>query len=273
LIAACLAAVLVVSGIIGVGVYQDHVASVNANATANAQATTNAQGTASRQAALNIQATSTAIASQATADAQATVNAQASATAQVGANNPYPSYMSGSGTLVLIDSLQTPTNWQADSDPNFGGTCQFTDGAFHVAQVQPRRFYNCQDSTSFGNFALEVQLTILQGDCGGATIRTAGNQFYYLKICADGSYSLWKYASNTDGTRLVGGNSAAIHTGVNTSNTLGIVANEASIELYVNQQRVDSVDDDSYSSGYISLCAEDTTNATEVAFSNIRIWA
>lgn len=271
LIAAGLAALLIVGGIIGVGVYQNHVASLNAASTASAQSTRAAQGTALAQATLDVQATSTAIASQATADAQATVNAQASATAQVVASNPYPSYMSGSGTLVLLDSLQAPGVWSEQSDTGFGGNCQFTSGSYHISQTQPARFYECTDNhATFDNFALEVQMTIVQGDCGGVTIRATGAKMYYFRVCSDNTYGIWKYVDTNggDAISLASGN-LSLNGG---ANTLGIQANGASVTLYLNQQNIDSINDGSYTSGYLSLTAGDITNSTEVAYSNIRIW-
>lgn len=269
LVAACLAIVLIVSGVIGVSAYQNHIYQTNAQATADAQATANAQSTGVAQAA---QATSTAGAAQATARAQATVSAQATATAQVVLNHPYPSYMSGSGTLVLSDALQGPDNWRNSSNSTFGGTCQFTNGSFHVSQSQPRRFYYCRDTTTFSNFALEVQMNIIQGDCGGVVIRASGDKLYYFSICANGTYSVWKYVDNSGSSavELTSGGSGAIGGGVN---VVGIAANGSSMLLYVNRRQVASVDDGSFASGTIALAAQDNTNSTEVAYSNLCIWA
>jgi serine/threonine protein kinase len=271
LLAAALALVLIVSGI-GFA-YQNHLSQVNAQATADTQSTANTQSTSVAHATQVVQATATAAASQATASALATVGAQATATAQTVINNPYPSYMSGSGTLVLFDPLQGPDNWRNSSNSSFGGTCQFTNGSFHVSQDQPQRFYYCPDSAAFGNFALEVQMNIIQGDCGGVVIRSSGDKLYYFTICADGSYSVWKFVdtSGSDATRLTNGNSGSISSsGVN---VVGLLANGPAMTLYVNRQQVASVDDSSFASGTIAFVAQDTTNPTEVAYSNARIWA
>jgi len=265
--AACLAVVLIIAGVIGVNTYQNHEANLNASATASAQ---NTQNTAEAQGTISIQGTQTAITSQATADAQATVNAQASATAQAVASNPYPSYMSGGGSLALLDSLQAAGNWQALSDTSFGGSCQFTAGAFHVLQTQTNRFYYCENNTSFENFAMEVQMQIIRGDCGGVVIRANGAKLYYFTVCANGGYEVWKYLDSTgsNASELTSGSNGAI----SGNDTVGILANGSSLTLYINQRQVAVVNDGTFASGTIALVAEDDTHPTEVAYSNLRIW-
>ncbi len=271
LVAGCIIVVLIVSGVIGVNVYQNHTSDLNTASTANAQSTSAAQNTAIAQGTLVVQSTATAIAGQATASAQGTANAQASATAQIMANNPYPSYMSGSGTLTLIDSLQGAGHWQSASNSSFGGSCQFSNGALHISQTKANSFYYCEDDTSFSNFAVEVEMTIIRGDCGGVVIRATGNKMYYFSVCSTGTYSVWKYVDNngSNASELKSGSSGI---NANSTNKVGIVANGGSITLYVNQQSVTSINDGSYASGYIAFSAEDTTNSTEVTYANARVW-
>ncbi|HEX7736362.1 MAG TPA: protein kinase [Ktedonobacteraceae bacterium] len=275
LIAGGLAVVLIVAGIISASViYQNRLASDNATATTSAQSTSSAQSTVQARATQAVQATSTAIASQATADAQATVNAQASATAQVIASNPYPSYMSGSGKLILIDSLQGPNTWRQESDTSFGGSCQFSNSAYHISQTKPQSVYYCEGNTQMlSNFALEVQMTVVQGDCGGMMVRINQSKTYYFRVCANGDYRIIKYVDNsgTNAVTLATGTTGVVS--ASGANTLGIVANGASLTLYVNQQRVDGANDNSFASGSIALTAESITNPTEVSYSNIRVWA
>jgi hypothetical protein len=182
--------------------------------------------------------------------------------------------MAGSGTLVLLDPLQGPDNWRNSSNSAFGGACQFSNGSYHVSQSQSQRFYYCPDTVAFGNFALEVQMNIIQGDCGGVVIRSSGDKLYYFSICANGTYSVWKYVDNTGSNASElssGGSGGAI--GSSGVNVVGIVANGAAMLLYVNRQQIASVSDSSFASGTIAFVAQDTSNSTEVAYSNARIWA
>lgn len=235
---------LIISTVIGVNTYHGYIASVNATATASAQATIDAN------------------------DAQET--------ATTVANNPYPSYMSGHGTLIALDSLSSPNMWSEQSNTSFGGACSFQNNAFQVSQVKSDGLYRCADDIQFGNFTIEVHVTIISGDCGGIAIRDnqSTSQFYYFRVCADGTYAIEKYVDFTGANvkTLTSGNSSVIVTSSNGDNTLGIVANGPSMVFYVNQQLVDSANDSSYTNGDISFCAENQTNSTEVAFSNVRIW-
>ena len=65
----------------------------------------------------------------------------------------------------------------------------------------------------------------------------------------------------------------AIHTGLNQANTLAVVAQGNTFDLYVNDEKVDSVSDSTYSQGEIGvLAANQAGNGTEVVFSNAMVW-
>ncbi|HXX77210.1 MAG TPA: hypothetical protein VEI53_01865, partial [Ktedonobacteraceae bacterium] len=72
---------------------------------------------------------------------------------------------------------------------------------------------------------------------------------------------------------LAGGSSAAIVTGLNQTNTLGIVAQGSTLTIYVNKQKVTSVTDSSFTHGQIAVFADATNQPTEVAFSNAKVWS
>ena len=108
-----------------------------------------------------------------------------------------------------------------------------------------------------------MQLT--NGNCGGFTLRDGGNgNAYSFQVCQDGSYQFNLWASYNIQT-LTSGSSAAITTGSNQSNLIALVANGSHFDLYVNHQKLASVDDSSYSSGGFGL----TANA---AYTNARMW-
>jgi len=80
--------------------------------------------------------------------------------------NPYPSYLPGSGTLFIDDSLSQPNFWREWS------ACHFSHGAFHIYSSKPLTFSYCTtNNLAFTNIAFEVQMTISKGDCGGMTLR------------------------------------------------------------------------------------------------------
>src|SRR6266699_2655642 len=196
-------------------------------------------------------ATATIQANQATATAQVNANATASvvarlnATATVVAQNPDP-YTPPNGTLALYNQLNTNSvaNW--DDSVGANGACQYKDGAYHASTLKQNFFLYCTAyNTNFSN-------------------------------CQYGSYALYKYVSNSGSTSttLRQGSSSAINTGPGQSNRIAVLANDSTISLYVNSQRIDSLTETSYSQGEIGVVASDTgSTVTEVAYSNVQVWA
>lgn len=167
--------------------------------------------------------------------------------AQANASVPIP-YPPHSGSLALTDALRDDSkgyNW-ADGTSAKGGTCQFSQGAYHVIMTQSGSFHYCiAGATGFGNFAYEVRMTILQGDEGGMLFRANGTEgrFYYFRVGREGSYGLY-LSTGANGSHmqvLASGRAAAIYTGLNVSNLLAVVARGNTIDLYVNHQHIDSV--------------------------------
>src|SRR5205823_12861652 len=101
-----------------------------------------------------------------------TAQAQASATAAVIAANPNP-YTPGQGKLALIDPLNDNSKGYAwDVSNQTDGTCAFSGGSYHSSTPKTQFFYICTaQATDFSNFAIEVQMKVLQGDCGGMVFR------------------------------------------------------------------------------------------------------
>lgn len=186
--------------------------------------------------------------------------------------NPYPPF----GTLAVTDALSDNSQghgWPEFTTNSIGGACQFTGGAYHVSASKAGYGSFCLASKSnFSNFASEVQMRIIQGDCGGLIFRFQqinNGIFYYFEVCQNGTYTLWKSYS----AKLIdNASSAVIHTGLNQSNLIAVVANGSTLDLYVNNQRIDSVSDSTSSQGEIGVEASYQTGPTEVVFSNAKVW-
>lgn len=209
----------------------------------------------------------------ATAPVNATATASAAATATIVVK--YPDPYSPPGMLALNDPLSDNSQgygWGEFTTNSIGGACQFTGGAYHVSQSKAGFEVSCKASTTnFSNFAFEVQMRIIQGDCGGLIFRydtTNDKNFYQFRVCQDGIYVL----SNSYSITLARNSSSAIYTGLNQSNLIAVVANGSTLDLYVNNQRIDSVSDSSYSQGEIGVAAIYITGPTEVVYSNAKVW-
>ena len=190
-----------------------------------------------------------------------------------GEKNPYSPY---TGTLVLNDPLRDNSmgyNWQEANDSS--GSCAFTGGVYHVT-TGAGHFYPCvAGSTDFSNFAYEVQMKIIKGDCGALLFRidSTVTKYYYFRVCQDGSYALFIY--NPSGSNLLySPSSSVIKAGLNQSNLVAVVAQGSTLDFYINQQKVDSITDSTYSHGAIGVVADGFPNnhPTEVVYSDAKVW-
>jgi hypothetical protein len=207
----------------------------------------------------------------------ATAQAEASATAAVIAANPNP-YTPGLGKIALIDPLSDNSKGYAwDASVHTDGTCAFSAGSYHSSTAKTQFFYLCTaEATDFSNFAFEVQMKVLQGDCGGMVFRGDSNtgKMYFFEVCQDGSYLFSRYLDFTGNNvkDLAGGSSAAIMTGLNQTNVIAAVAQGSTLSIYVNKQKIASASDSTFSHGQIALFADSNSHPTEAAFNNAKVW-
>src|SRR5579863_2534164 len=234
----------------------------NAQATAQAFGTANARIYASATATSGVSVTQTAIAN----------NVGATVTAYT---NTFTLDTSGSATLTdpLSDNSNN-NNWDTSNGTITSG-CAFNNGTYHVIERQQGSFQPClATATNFSDFLYEVQMTVDTGTQGGIVFRADGSHssFYFFRIGIDGSYFLDLYKNGTTASTLTNGYSAAITPGLGQQNTVAVIAMQHTLDLYVNQQYVASVSDSSLSAGEIGVAAYDTTEPTEIEFSNAQVW-
>jgi len=244
----------------------------------HAQATATAQTVQTRiaraTATANAQSTGTAVAitnATATANAQATANVVGTVTAL---QSIYTQATSGNPTINSSLSGNTGNNWDIDQAQG-GGGCAFTGGSYHASLYSKGFYFPCiAQNTNFSNFAFQVQMNITRGDYGGLVFRanSAAVKFYNFRVGQDGSYNLFVSQDSTHGNDLLFGNSPAIKKNAGQTNLLTVIARGSNIYFYVNKQYVGSISDGTYKSGQIGFFAEDHTNPTDVAFSNLQVW-
>jgi serine/threonine protein kinase len=277
---------VIISSIVGVGIYLNQ---VNASSTGTAHNATSPS---------NPNATSTVLPNKTAtspSNTSPTPTTQPSPTATSPSNNPtpttplkptatvsansYPLYLPGSGTLAFADALNQEGNWISIPLNIYGGACLFTGGAYHISKQNSNSlFMHCYNSeATFSNFTFEVQLTITQGDCGGMTFREASNnrKFYYFIICQNGGYVVRSYIDSSipEFDVLQSSNSSAIKSGLGQQNKIAVVANGNTMILYVNEQQIAQIQDSNSTSGYVGLVADPRFgNTTDVGFSNAKVW-
>jgi serine/threonine protein kinase len=207
------------------------------------------------------------------ANATATTIA-AAATATMIAQNPDP-YPPG-GTLALYDPLsKTNIAYGWDEGTNsVGDGCKLTGGAYHVKEITPNYLHQCiAESTDFKNFAFEVQMTIIKGGSGGIIFRADGSsgKWYDLDISQNGQYFVARYDGFKPGGKIItSGTASSFKAGLNQSNSIAVVANGSTFNLYVNGQEVITFSDSTYSHGQIGVLASDSP--TEVEYNNAKVW-
>jgi len=182
------------------------------------------------------------------------------------------------GTPILDDPLVNNSlrnQWDEIPAVTQGGTCAFIADAYHVTQAQSNVFYRCVAShTDYGNFAYQVEVVIQTGDEAGIIFRfdRALVTFYSFHISTDGAYRL--DVDNQQGfvRTLSSGTSPAIKIGHNQVNLITVIAQGPHLSLFVNQQLVTYVIDNTYSRGSIGVMVQDDFSATNAFFRNAKVW-
>jgi hypothetical protein len=199
--------------------------------------------------------------------------------------NPYPPYLPGEGTLALYDPLtdsnsswQIGSPWQIGSD-GMGGSCQFSNGDLHVSETTQGWWFSCAElNRDFNNFAFEVQMHIIQEmnivqyGCAGMAFRSDlknSVKTYLFNVCSDGHYHLYMYVDFTQPAKILTYGSSSI-TKFNQTSIIAVVATGNTIMLYINKQKIDTVQDNTYSHGNIGLIA-DSYGAT-AAYTYAKVW-
>ncbi len=177
-----------------------------------------------------------------------------------------------SGTPAIADSLRTnsPLLWTNDHyDP-----CLFTDGALHVSDNSEAD--SCYLTyVSVNNFALQIQVTIIEGNAASLEFReTIGSNYYSFSIYSAGQCDLLltNLSSMSERSLFNPQNCAGIRPGANQTNLLTVIARKSDIYLYINKQFVAHVVDNSAASGSISVDGFSDLPAVDVAFSDLQIW-
>ena len=135
-----------------------------------------------------------------------------------------PGYLSklyGTGKLVFSDSLKDDnrgSNWAStpiatNTPVPLYGSCLYIDNALDVRvygdtgvtfhPCVPEPFSTTSSNFIFNDFAYQVKMTIVTGDCGGVTFREQGVKLYYFFICQNSNYKCHYNSTNVCNYGLV----------------------------------------------------------------------
>jgi len=200
------------------------------------------------------------------ANAAATQQAQASATAGVAST-------ATSGTLILSDALVNNINghWAENA------ACVFNGSAYHVIAQQSNFLQSCSSNAfSFGNAAIQVDVSLLSGDDAGLIFRANGSQFYDFEITSQGQFFLHRQngAAGTNYISLIQNTSNSAIVSGGGKNTLLVITSGDDFKLFINNIFVGEVHDSALVSGQIGFAAGTlaSTSSAEGSFSNLRVF-
>lgn len=213
---------------------------------------------------------------QATAVTRGIITSQSLATATAIANSPQNTYDRIIQTApILTDELQGQNHSLWTGKSNGSSNCSFTNGAYHIHIAPIDNFYSCLATGGFSNFVFRVQMSIIAGGFAGVVFRSTPSIYmnYIFSITNNGLYELSATLSQQGSNILAYGHSSALKTGVGRSNLLSVMALNNSISLFINNQFIMSVSDDTYSSGMFGFIADNLHHINaDVAFNNAQIW-
>ena len=258
-------------------------ATAQTNATRFAQAVTNtavgelqlsetAQVSAMLTAETNATATSIAQ-GHAIATAEALVNTTATAQA-IADQNPYPPY---GGVLALNDELSSNSqghNWEVYSRQD--ASCQFVNGLESTTNYAYPLISNlCVGrNTDFTNFAFQVQMTLLKGNCGGISFRgnpNTGFRYQFL-VCSNGIYVMYYAYPDIKGSPFSYGPTPVLHKGIGQTYILAVVAIGSNFTVYANYQKIATVIQNYGLHGQIGCGTAIMGLQTAAIFRDAKVW-
>ncbi len=166
-----------------------------------------------------------------------------------------------SATLAIQDASQ----WD-----EYQGNCEFQDNAYVLFSTHRGSYDLCHENEDrFCNFAFQVDMTMISGGGGGLIFRFVDrNSMERFTINSEGSYNL----AGVNAAPFFG-TTSALHKGFGQSNTLMSVVRGNTIEIYVNGQLIGTdLDSGAPSCGQVGFLAYDSSQDSEVQFSNVKVW-
>lgn len=197
-----------------------------------------------------------------------TTTAQAGATATATSIlSTYNSFVN-SGAPAFFDPLNDPsqTKWALGSSPN--ASCIISNGAYHDI-TGTNSAWNCFNHAQllFANFVYRIRMTIVHGVGGGITFRgTAALGYYRFDLYKDGTYTF--HIGQQQTTSSVP--NSYIQAGLGQTNTIAVMVDGATIDFFINDQYVTSVEDTTLTNGIFGVIADGPF--ADVAFTNAQIW-
>ncbi|HZC79636.1 MAG TPA: family 16 glycoside hydrolase, partial [Ktedonobacterales bacterium] len=157
----------------------------------------------------------------------------------------------------------------AASDWSTGGQCNFASDGYHIKNG----FICYAPAGDLGDATATVDVKQLSGsttaaDYGIALRRTSQGNYYQFGIDGNSEWDFGKVVGGTFKSLVDPTSNAAIHGGLNTANTLQVVAKGSHFDFFVNGTKVGQADDTTFASGKSGLFVSEQA---EAVFTNLKI--
>jgi serine/threonine protein kinase len=173
-----------------------------------------------------------------------------------------------------------PSHWDMPRASD-GGGCVFVGDAMHVIVSRVNPLPECLvRGGPYTNFAFQVQIVIQAvGDADAGLIlraaTTTAASYSFLTTTIDSSYEFYK--SNPDGSMPADTRYSAsdpiINAGLTKPNLLTVIAYGSNFYLYINHSYLNTISDNTYSSGRIGIFAVEKNGAgAEAICTDAKIW-
>jgi hypothetical protein len=177
--------------------------------------------------------------------------------------------------ILLEDDFSDPGSGWEEGEYD-GGSVGYKNGVYFVTSTGMEYTMWGVANRSFDDTIIEIDATQISAgpeDNNGygvaCRIQRNGTDGYYFVVSGDGYYAIGKAEDEILEALVDYTESSAIKTG-NATNRIRGICDGTTLTLFVNGQRVDTVEDSSFTSGDIALHAtsyEDT--GTEIHFDNL----
>lgn len=190
-----------------------------------------------------------------------------------------PLLLPGIGTVGVTDVAQEtfdlPDAWEVYSSPR-GVELAVENGVYRTYAANPGYVWGLNEELHT-NVVAEVEVTPLTifTDIGAGVMCRAdtsnNGDGYYFMINASGYYSILVGQGTGIYPLIDWQPSTAVRTGID-RNTVGAVCLGNQLAMYVNDELVATVVDDTYTSGFTGLTVAAGNNGVDVAFDNLTLY-
>lgn len=187
----------------------------------------------------------------------------------IGAAVAVAALTSKSGGTNASNVIYSNALTSASSDWSTGGQCNFASDGYHIKNG----FICYAPAGDLGDATATVDVKQLFGsttaaDFGIALRRTSQGNYYQFGIDGNSEWDFGKVVGGTFKSLVEPTSNAAIKGGLNTTNTLQVVAKGSHFDFFVNGTKVGQADDTTFASGKSGLFVSEQA---ESVFTNLKI--